>query len=183
MRTSLLVVGVVTFLGVLPLHAATLVLEGVDYSPGTGVFTYRYAVDNRSGPYPATLAAILVIPDDTRFLPIAGIDSTSPPGWYFSHLIGGEPPAFGNSVGWLNLNGAGLPSGAYLSGFTLVTRYPPKDTFWYVFSNGGSFQQSRAETGPTTGPNIAFGIPMFDRTAMVLLCITLGFVGAVALKA
>lgn len=106
-------------------HGAAFVSEGVTFDAETNRFTYRYAIDNRLGTETVTDVAVLVIRDASLYQ-LSPLAHTSPEGWTFVTSVGGPDSVKGTFQEWNNSDG--VPPHGYLSGFSLITGYPPAAT-------------------------------------------------------
>jgi hypothetical protein len=148
---------------VAPAHAAVFVLEDLSYAQSSGLYTYRYALDNRKGLYELNVLSLLVIPVAfPNALPNAAhIDRhTSPPGWSFGVATGGNEEVWGAFAQWSAFPSPGVMPGAYLTGFSISTANPPGNTRaanYLVYSYTTS---SIVDSGSVTAPDLTVvGIP------------------------
>lgn len=109
--------------GITEAQGAVLVSEGVSYNSQTQRFTYRYAIDNRSGTETVLNVAVLVA-REAYLWDLPPLEHTSPAGWTFVTAVGSGYEPKGTFQEWNN-NANGVPPHAYLGGFSLTTRYRP----------------------------------------------------------
>lgn len=162
-------------------QAAILVSEGVDFSPGTGLYTYRYALDNRAGTMSITDFGILVIPG-VELHTFPPLPHTSPPGWSMVSSTGGATVGGGGTFQeWSASLPGGLLPGQYLSGFSFSTKQPPRSSAtinYFVFSPqspaGGDFY----EKGSIVAPEFIGLVPALGAFAKLMLMLAVAAVGS-----
>jgi hypothetical protein len=155
-RPSVLVLNVIAVLLLASELAGAnlLAFEGVTYSPSTGNYTYRYAIDNRHGTVRIGEIGIMVFARNgyVPFLP--PMPHTSPPGWTETSAIGN---AFGPCCGLFQLwhTDVGVDPGQYLSGFSLTTPNGPTTavpgTNYFVWSPSSA---NFVEVGTVPAPGL-----------------------------
>jgi hypothetical protein len=141
---------------------AGLILSGsVAFDPASGLYTYSYVVDNRSGPAAVTEVSILV--DSSRQLGPGPLGHTDPSGTRFQLTYSGFsalPPLneFGRFFAWEIPQGVSV--GATLSGFSFTTdRGPTPGGYnnYFVFSRffpgGPPEHQGVVEYGHIVAPD------------------------------
>jgi hypothetical protein len=161
--------------------AAQLVSEGVTFSAESGLYTYRYAIDNRNGAHFVVGIGVLVIPN-AAFYQLAPLQHTSPPDWDFGTAAFDwtvNPPP-GTYQQWTGR--VGLSPGSYLSGFSIATSYPPTTratpNYWLVrFPN-------ELDTGVVPAPELPAppSIPSLSPAVSIFLCLALASVAVVAIS-
>lgn len=156
--------------------AATLVSEGVTFASNTGLYTYRYAIDNRAGTSSVNELGVLLVPKQFLFLP--ALQHTSPPGWFFAPSIGFISDALqGAFQEWQSPDG--VRAGEYLSGFSITTSLPPRNdnTLNYFLFNRVGPTDSFFDVGTIEGPSSPIPIPAISPIAKLLMLFSLALVG------
>ena len=163
-------------------HASILVGEGVDFSARSGLYTYRYALDNRAGTKIITDFGILIIPG-VALDRLPPLPHTSPPGWNMVTSVGGGSVGGGGTFQEWYTTGALLP-GQYLSGFSFTTSQPPRSsttTNYYVHSPQSGVGSGPLELGSIEAPELISLVPALGTFAKVMLMFAVAAIGSLVL--
>lgn len=152
---------------------ATPILSGsVTFDSATHLYTYKYAMDNSSGPAPITELSVLINPFVQDFM-LTPVSHTTPPGgWIFVTAISGSsalPPLneFGTFWQW---NSGSLSVGSSLPGFSFTTPYGPEPgqaNNYFLYST--SYSGGPGGTGVVEYGHIVAPLAVPEPASMILL--------------